>query len=147
MSDAPATPDGVQRIRAFMRYAMAAFYAVAGVLHVFAPDRFLPIVPDFVPFPRATVIVTGLCEIAGAVALIGVRLRRLAGIMLALYAVCVFPANIKHAFASVHIAGLPDGWRYHGPRLLLQPVLVWWALFSSGAIGWPFGRNAERKDH
>jgi uncharacterized membrane protein len=129
-----------------MRFAMAAFYASAGVLHVWAPDRFLPIVPDFVPFPRAVVIITGVCEIAGAVALIGVRQRRLAGAMLALYAVCVFPANIKHAFEGVHVAGLPDSWWYHGPRLALQPVLVWWALFASGVIDWPFHAAAKQNN-
>jgi hypothetical protein len=31
---------------------MAAFYLAAGVVHLPAPDRFLPIVPDFVPMPR-----------------------------------------------------------------------------------------------
>jgi uncharacterized membrane protein len=130
--------DWVARIRARMRWTLAIFYAGAGLLHIFAPDGFLPIVPDFVPFPRAVVIVTGLCEIAGAFALVSVRLRRLAGLMLALYAICVFPANIKHAFEGVHVAGLPDSWWYHGPRLALQPVLVWWALFSSSVIDWPF---------
>jgi uncharacterized membrane protein len=132
-----ASRGGWHRARAMMRWAMAIFYAGAGLLHIFAADKFLPIVPDFVPFPRAVVIITGFCEIAGAAALIGVRLRRLAGLMLALYAICVFPANIKHAFAGVHIAGLPDGWWYHAPRLALQPVLVWWALFASGCIDWP----------
>ncbi len=120
---------------------MAAFYFCAGILHMAAPDAFLPIVPDFVPFPREVVIVTGVCEIAGAVALLSVRLRRIAGLMLALYAICVFPANIKHAFERVPIAALPDSWWYHGPRLALQPALVWWALFSSGAIDWPIRRK------
>ncbi|MGH6798937.1 MAG: DoxX family protein, partial [Roseiarcus sp.] len=106
----------MERARALMRWIMAAFYFAAGVLHVAAPDRFLPIVPDFVPFPRDIVIITGLCEIAGAIALVSVRLRRLAGAMLALYAICVFPANIKHAFGAIHIPGLPDSWWYHGPR-------------------------------
>jgi uncharacterized membrane protein len=94
--------------------------------------------PAFVPYPRAVVIATGLFEIAGAGALIGVRLRRLAGFMLALYAICVFPANLKHAFGGAHIAALPDSWWYHGPRLALQPVLVWWALYASGIVEWPF---------
>ena len=141
--------DSGARIRAFMRWMLAVFYAGAGLLHIFAPDRFLPILPDFVPFPRVVVIVTGFCEVAGAVALIGVRLRRLAGLMLALYAICVFPANIKHAFEGVHVAGLPDSWWYHGPRLALQPVLIWWALFSSGCIDWPFqaARVKAADDH
>jgi uncharacterized membrane protein len=71
-----------------------------------------------------------------------VRLRRLAGTMLALYAVCVWPANIKHALESISVPGIPDTWWYHGPRLALQPVFIWWALFCSGAIDWPWRRSA-----
>jgi uncharacterized membrane protein len=124
-------------IRAVMRAVLAAFYLAAGIVHLVAPDAFLPIVPDFVPLPRETVLATGVCEIAGSVALMTQRWRRLAGVMLALYAVCVFPANIKHALAGVHVPPLPDSWWYHGPRLALQPVLVWWALFCAGVIDWP----------
>ena len=124
--------------RTIMRGAMAAFYLVAGVVHLVAPDGFLPIVPDWVPWPRETVLVTGLCELAGSIALLTRRLRRLAGVMLALYAVCVFPANIKHAVDGIHVPPVPDGWWYHGPRLALQPVLVWWALFCARVIDWPF---------
>jgi uncharacterized membrane protein len=123
--------------RVAMRWAMAVFYFAAGVVHLAAPERFLPIVPDFVPMPHTVVLVTGLCEIAGSVALLTVRLRRFAGIMLAMYAVCVFPANIKHALEGIHVPPLPDGWWYHGPRLIMQPVLVWWALFCTEVIDWP----------
>jgi uncharacterized membrane protein len=120
-----------------MRWTMAAFYLAAGTIHLVAPDQFLPIVPGFVPLPRAVVLATGLCEIAGGVALLTTRLRWLAGVSLALYAVFVFPANIKHAFEGVHVPPIPDSWWYHGPRLLMQPVLVWWALFCTGVIDWP----------
>jgi uncharacterized membrane protein len=123
---------------------MAAFYLVAGTVHLVAPDKFLPIVPDFVPLPREVVLATGVCEIAGALALLTMRLRWLAGVMLALYAVAVFPANIKHALEGIHLPPVPDSWWYHGPRLLLQPVLVWWALFCAEVIDWPWRRGWPR---
>jgi uncharacterized membrane protein len=85
-----------------------------------------------------TVLLTGFCEIAGSGALLTRRLRRPAGIMLALYAVCVFPANLKHALYGIHVPPLPDSWWYHGPRLALQPILVWLALFCTDVIAWPF---------
>jgi uncharacterized membrane protein len=129
--------------RAVMRAVLAVFYLVAGVVHLAAPDAFLQIVPDWVPLPRETVLVTGMCEIAGSLALMTRRLRRLAGVMLALYAVCVFPANIKHALEGIHVSPVPDGWWYHGPRLALQPVLVWWALFCAGVIDWPFAAQPK----
>jgi uncharacterized membrane protein len=121
-----------------MRWIMAGFYTLAGIAHLALTDKFLPIVPDWVPSPRAVVLATGICEIAGSIALLSTRLRRLAGLMLALYAVCVFPANIKHAIAGIHLPPVPDSWWYHGPRLALQPVLVWWALFCAGVIDWPW---------
>jgi uncharacterized membrane protein len=123
--------------RTVMRVAMAAFYFAAGIVHLTAPDAFLPIVPDWVPLPRETVLLTGVCEIVGSIALMTPRWRGVAGVMLALYAVCVFPANIKHAVQGIHAPPVPDGWWYHAPRLALQPVLVWWALFCAGVIDWP----------
>jgi uncharacterized membrane protein len=132
-----------ERIRTVMRWVMAAFYAVAGAGHLLRPE-FLPIVPDWVPFPRELILVTGVCELAGAVALLTVRLRWIAGVMLALYALCVWPANIKHAIEGIHLPPIPDSWWYHGPRLAFQPVLIWWALFCAGVIDWPRGREAPR---
>jgi uncharacterized membrane protein len=108
-----------------MRWSMAALYLLAGIAHLTLTDKFLLIVPDWVPFPRAVVLATGICEIAGGVALAGTRFRRLAGIMLALYAVCVFPANVKHALDGISLPPVSASWWYHGPRLAFQPVLVW----------------------
>jgi uncharacterized membrane protein len=120
---------------------MAAFYCAAGVVHLWGPDAFLPIVPTWVPAPREVVLITGVCEIAGALALLSRPLRRWAGIMLALYAVCVFPANIKHAIDGIQLPGVPSSWWYHAPRLAMQPVIVWWALFCASVIDWPFRRT------
>jgi uncharacterized membrane protein len=139
MTSTPSIPPHTS-LRRGMRWSMAAFYLLAGILHLAIPEKFLLIVPGWVPFPHATILFTGVCEVAGSVALLFARSARLAGVMLALYAVCVFPANIKHAVEGIHVPGLPNGWWYHGPRLALQPVLVWWALFCSGVVDWPVRR-------
>ena len=120
---------------------LIAAYATAGILHLTLPGPFISIVPGWVPWPGEVVRLTGLCELAGALGLVIPRTRRLAGFMLALYAVCVFPANLYHALSHVHVPPLPDSWWYHGPRLLAQPVLVWWALYASGVIDWPFANR------
>jgi uncharacterized membrane protein len=55
--------------------------------------------------------------------------------MLAIYFVCVFPANIKNAIDGLNVEGLPQaGWYYWG-RLLFQPVAVWWSLRAAEVIG------------
>jgi uncharacterized membrane protein len=143
-----ARPQGrwgiAERARATIRWALAALYGVAGLAHFTETDRFLLIVPSWVPEPRLVVQITGACEIAGAVALLTPKLRRAAGLMLALYALCVLPANIKHAVGGVSVPGLPDSWWYHGPRLALQPVLIWLALYSSSVVDWPFCARPKR---
>jgi uncharacterized membrane protein len=124
-----------------MRWLLALIYAIAGIVHLTAPTVFLPVMPGWVPAPYQVVLFTGLCEFAGAVGLVIPRTRRLAGAMLALYAICVFPANIKHALDGPPVFGMADSWLYHGPRLLFQPVLVWWALYAGGITDWPFLRR------
>ncbi len=111
---------------------LGLFYAAAGVLHLAAPDAFLPIMPEIVPWPREVVLATGVAELAGAVGLQSGRFRRAAGLGLALYALAVWPANVKHALDAVAIPGLPTSWWYHGPRLAFQPVLIWAALYAGG---------------
>lgn len=124
-----------------MRGLLAASYAAAGIVHLTSPGGFLQIMPDWVPAPATVVIITGVCEIAGAAGLLTRRFRWWAGVMLAAYAVCVFPANIKHAVDGIAIGGVRLGWWYHAPRFALQPVLVWWALFCACVIDWPLAHH------
>ncbi len=130
-------------VRRGLLTVMAALYIGFGFVHVFEAPAFLPIVPGWVPSPEAVVIGTGVCEIAGGVGLLVPRLRQFAGVMLAVYAICVYPANVKHALEHVDIPSLPHSWWYHGPRLAFQPVFVWWALFCSGVIDWPVGGRSK----
>ena len=142
MTPVSALGHRAEQLRLAMRLVMAAFYLVAGVVHLRSPEGFLPIVPEWVPFPREVVLFTGICEITGAIGLFVPRLRWWAGVMLAAYAVAVYPANIKHAMEGIALAGGQQSWAYHGPRLAAQPLLVWWALFVGCAINWPFGRKS-----
>ncbi len=127
--------------RRVLRIVLAAAFALAGIAHLRSPATFLAITPDWVPMPATVIMATGVCELAGAAALLTKRLRWFAGVMLALYAVCVFPANVHHALAGVAVGGTKLGWWYHGPRLAFQPVIVWWCLFAGTVIDWPFGRR------
>lgn len=127
--------------RVALRWLLALIYVGFGALHLSAARSFLPIMPPWVPFAEPVVLFTGACEVAGGVGLLIPRTRWLAGVMLAIYAVCVFPANLYHALSGVHVPHLPDSWWYHGPRLAFQPVFVWWALFAGGVVDWPFRRG------
>lgn len=124
-------------LRTVLRWVLALLYALAGVVHLRAPQAFMAIMPTWVPNPEAVVWFTGVAELAGAVGLLQPwfpALRRAAGWGLALYAVCVFPANIVHFIRDMARPDLGLGLGYHVPRMLLQPVLVWLALWVSGAL-------------
>lgn len=136
-----APGSGFVRVRRVSRVVLAIAYFFVGVAHIRSPGGFVAIVPHWVPFPAQTVFVTGLCELAGSIALLTPRLRRLAGVMLAAYAVCVYPANINHAINGIAIDGTRLGWWYHAPRLAAQPLIVWWALFAGEVTEWPFRRR------
>lgn len=130
--------------RQILRALLAAAYLLAGVLHLFKPAPFLSITPAWVPYPAQIIAFTGLCEVAGAIGLLLPRFRWWAGVMLAAYAVCVYPANVKHAIDYIeHGTGGLTLW-YHIPRLAFQPVIVWWALFAGAVIDWPFKPRSLR---
>jgi uncharacterized membrane protein len=135
------TDARLARLRAVLRLVMAVFFAGGFVLHMTAADKLVRITPSWVPFPHAVVLITGWLELAGAIGLILPQTRRAAGVALALYVLAVWPANIHQALAHIVVPPIPDSWWYHGPRLALQPVLAWWALFASGVVGWPARRG------
>ena len=129
--------------RILTRWFLVFAYLAAGILHLAVPDPFLDIMPPAVPFPEAVIFWTGVAEILGAIGLaqaVSPALRRAAGIGLALYALCVWPANIQHMIADLSSEG-GLGLGYHVPRMVAQPVIIWAALWAARVTDWPFARR------
>lgn len=110
---------------------IAPIFVTAGIVHLCWPRVFMGVMPAAVPMPHMVIMATGTAEIAGAAALFVPSLRRIAGIMLALYCLCVYPANILHAVHDLS-TGTGLGMAYHYPRLFAQPFICWWALLAGG---------------
>jgi uncharacterized membrane protein len=135
-------------IRNGLRWLLSLFYLGAGILHLKSPAAFLAITPAWVPDAPLVVALTGVAEIAGAIGLLVPRTtigwaRPAAGIGLALYALCVWPANFNHALNHIAIGGDTLGWGYHGPRLAAQPLIIWAALWVGEVTSWPFARKGN----
>jgi uncharacterized membrane protein len=130
--------------RTCMRWGMAVALWLAGIDHFASPERYVAMMPAFVPLPYQVALFTGACEIAGGIGLVVPQLRRLAGIMLAIYFCAVFPANIKNAVEGLTVEGLPAAAWYYWVRLLFQPLVIWWALYAATVIDWPL-RARERE--
>ena len=122
----------MKALKLILRWLLAAAYAFAGYAHIARPEPFLTITPGWVPFPETVVFWTGIAEIAGAIGLVqpfSRTLRQAAGIGLALYALCVWPANINHFAMDMARADGGLGLFYHVPRMIVQPILIWLALW------------------
>jgi uncharacterized membrane protein len=110
---------------------LTAFFTLAGVMHFVRPREYRAIVPPRLP-AREVVVVSGVAEIAGGLAVIPRATRRLAGRWLIALLVAVFPANVYMALRPEEVARrgaaadrLPV-WMLWA-RLPLQPLMMWWA--------------------
>ncbi|GAA1940672.1 membrane protein [Microbacterium aoyamense] len=124
-------------MRAVARYALAALLLVAGVSHLTWGRRgYRIVVPDWATKLLRTdkdmiVVASGAVEImlgAGLAAL--PRDRGRIGAIIAAFFVAVFPGNL-HQWRTKRSAPMLDTDTKRFVRLLLQPVLVAWALWST----------------
>ncbi|GAB3127489.1 membrane protein [Glaciibacter psychrotolerans] len=126
------------------RVILGLFLIFAGVSHLsFARDEFASQVPDWVPLSKdAVVLASGVVEVSLGGALLLLRQRRVTvGWVVAAFFVAVFPGNISQYLTHSNAFGL-DSDQARGIRLLFQPLLVLWALWSTGA--WRAWRTRSR---
>lgn len=117
------------------RIALGSFMAFAGISHVsFAREEFAAQVPPWVPVPTDVVVLaSGVVEIAlGASMIVLTKRRAVIGLLLAAFFVAIFPGNIAQWMHHRDAFGLNSD-RARLVRLFFQPVLIAWALWSTGA--------------
>jgi uncharacterized membrane protein len=136
---APDTTDDagpLRHVRTLGRVALGLFLAGAGTGHLtFAREEFQAQVPPWVPLDEDVVVVaSGVVEVLLGLALLFTprRHRPLVGWVAAAFFVAIFPGNIAQYLDGADAFGL-DTDRARFVRLFFQPVLVAWALWSTGA--------------
>jgi len=70
------------------------WFFIGGIAHFAATDTEMRIVPPYIPWPRTTVVVTGVFELLGALGVIRAWSRPVAGAGLLLLTLAVTPANV-----------------------------------------------------
>ena len=118
----------MSRPKHILLYVMAAFYVFAGAMHFIRPGVYAPMMPPYLPWPMALILVSGAAEIILGLAILSERLRPYAAWGIILLLIAVFPANIHIALNNVPLFGNPEGagiWNW--VRLPLQGVLALWA--------------------
>jgi uncharacterized membrane protein len=121
------------------RWGLAGLMIIAGIAHQVFTEEFLAQVPSWLPARSALVVVSGVVEIALGVALIAwASRRRQVGLALAAYLAVVFVGNVSQAIEGTSLFALDTDVERYG-RLALQPILIAWALWCTGA--WPLRRD------
>ena len=111
--------------------ALAAFFMLAGVMHFVRPREYEAIMPPQLPMHREAVVVSGLAEIAGGLAVVSPRTRPAARWWLLGLLTAVFPANVYMTLHPDDVTerGVPadriPAWMLWA-RLPLQPLMALW---------------------
>jgi uncharacterized membrane protein len=140
VSESNVDPQGHRDpiVRTVARWVLGGALLVAGIGHLTAQrQEFQAQVPSWFPGdPDVVVVVSGIVEIVLGVALIlAGRHAAPVGVAAAAFFVIIFPGNIAQFVEQRDAFGLDsDAARF--ARLFFQPVLVVWALWSTGGWTW-----------
>jgi uncharacterized membrane protein len=104
------------------------WFAIGGVAHFAATRLEMSIVPPYIPWPRAAVLVSGVLELLGAAGLLLASTRRLAGWGLFVLTLAVTPANV-YMLQRPDLFGIPV-WVLTA-RLAFQVALLALILWST----------------
>lgn len=117
------------------RIILGLFMVMAAIGHfTFQRGEFQAQVPDWVPLSKdLVVILSGIVELSLGLGMIFWSKGKVwVGLALAIFYVLIFPGNIAQYVNGVDAFGL-DTDRARLIRLFFQPVLILWALWSTGA--------------
>ncbi len=109
---------------------------LAAVGHLtFQRQEFQAQVPDWVPMSKdLVVILSGVVELLLGLGMVFWSKQKVnVGLALAVFYILIFPGNVAQYINGTDAFGL-DTDQARLIRLFFQPVLVMWALWSSGAI-------------
>jgi uncharacterized membrane protein len=132
-------------IKTLARLALGVALTGAGISHLGAArETFRAQVPTWLPLdPDFVVLASGVVEILLGLWLISGFKAPIAGTVTALFFVAIFPGNISQWLTQTDAFGLnTDEARFI--RLFFQPLLVIWALTSTGAIAWLKSLRAKK---
>ncbi|MBW2962497.1 DoxX family protein [Mesonia aestuariivivens] len=125
------------------RIILGGFMIMASIGHLtFQREEFQAQVPDWIPITKDIIVIgSGILEFALGAAMIFLKKFRIeTGIALAIFYVLIFPGNIAQYVNEINAFGL-DTDRKRLIRLFFQPILILWALWSTGALKYLLKKN------
>jgi len=114
--------------QASARDALSLMLVFTGASHFTSlKEDFVRMMPPAIPWPRAVVYFTGICELAGAAGLLLFETRRAAAYALIAFFLAILPANIHAARAGITLRGKPATslWLRVPMQLLFIAIAFW----------------------
>jgi uncharacterized membrane protein len=114
------------------RIAMSVMLLFTATGHFIFPQGMALMIPDFIPFKREVVFLTGLIEIAAAIGLLVPRLQKITAWLLIVFFISVLPANMNAAIRNIDYqtgANTGNGIAYLWFRVPLQVFFILWTYF------------------
>ena len=138
------------RIQDVFRIVLGVGMIYTGLAHLtFARNEYIAQVPTWITqdpsFADIIILFSGVIEIIlGLIMIFKIGSRYKAGIALGVFFIIIFPGNINQYVNHISAFGLDTDLK-RLIRLFFQPVLIIWALWTTGAL--QYFKEKEHDDH
>ena len=109
-------------------------FILVGIEHFRSPQKFVDIVPNYLPFALFLVYLTGIIEIVGGLGIIYPETREITGRLMVLFLIAIYPANFNMWINDIPYNGTRLTTQGHLVRLSVQFLLIIGALGFSGDL-------------
>jgi len=109
-------------------------FILIGIEHFREPQKFVDIVPKYMPFALFLVYLTGVMEIVGGLGIIYPETREITGRLMVLFLIAIYPANLNMWMNDIPYNGTRLTTQGHLFRLSVQILLIVAALGFSGDL-------------
>ena len=109
-------------------------FILVGIEHFRSPQKFVDIVPNYLPFALFLVYLTGIMEIVGGLGIIYPNTREITGRLMVLFLIAIYPANFNMWINDIPYNGTRLTTQGHLVRLSVQLLLIIGAIGFSGDL-------------
>ena len=109
-------------------------FILVGIEHFRDPQKFVDIVPKYMPFALFLVYLTGVIEVVGGLGIIYPETREITGRLMVLFLIAIYPANFNMWINDIPYNGTRLTTQGHLVRLSVQFLLIFGALGFSGDL-------------
>ena len=127
-------------------FILGIFFINVGIGHFLDPEWFEPIVPTILGDATFWVLVTGVMEVALGFGLIIPQTRKYAGLLMAIFLIGVYWANLNMWINNVPLEGKTFENKWHVLRLMAQLLMVSVALWVGNWFNRKNNINSENAD-